>query len=135
MAKPIDLIQLYYEIAMSIGLTLDMNQMLKVALTSYIKNLNCIARAILHLKERSPEKYVFRKIYVTPRNIQENGVYQKIIETLSPTFDKNQLNIFKKKLPLVGGGGESVFYHLLDLPGFGMLLLIRPDEEINTQNH
>jgi len=133
MAKPIDLIQLYYEIAMSIGLTLDMNKMLKVALTSYIKNLNCIASAVLHLKERSSDKYVFRKIYLTPRIIQDSGVYRRIIETLSPTFDKNQLNNFKKKLPLVGGGEEKVFYHLLDLPGFGMLLLIKPDEEISTQ--
>ena len=133
MTKPIDLIQLYYEIAMSIGLTLDMNKMLKVALTSYIKNLNCIASAILHLKERSPDKYVFQKIYVTPRKIQDSGVYLRIIKTLSPTFDKNQLINFKKKLPLIGGGEEKVFYHLLDLPGFGMLLLIKPDEEIHTR--
>jgi len=133
MAKPIDLIQLYYEIAMSIGLTLDMNKMLKVALTSYIKNLNCIASAVLHLKERSPDKYVFRKIYVTPRKIQDSGVYRRIIEILSPTFDKDQLSTFKKKLPLLGSGEDKVFYHLLDLPGFGMLLLIRQNEELSTQ--
>ncbi len=133
MAKPIDLIQLYYEIAMSIGLTLDMNKMLKVALTSYLKNLNCTASAILHLRERSTNRFVFRKVYVTPRDIQENGVYLRIIALLSPSFNENQLNSFKKKLPLFGGGERSDFYHLLDLPGFGMLLLIRPNGELNTQ--
>ena len=133
MAKPIDLIQLYYEIAMSIGLTLDMNKMLKVALTSYIKNLDCAASAVLHLKKRPSNKYVFRKIYITPRKIQESGVYLRIIKLLSPTFDENQLITFKKKLPLVGGGEEEYYYHLLDLPGFGMLLLIRPNGELSTQ--
>lgn len=133
MVKAIDLIQLYYEIAMSIGLTLDMSKMLKVALTSYLKNLNCTAGAILHLKEQTEDKYVFRKIYITPKNIQENGVYRKIIDLLSPTFSKNQLNNFKKKLPLIGGGKDNDSYHLLDLPGFGMLLLIRPDDELSSQ--
>jgi len=133
MAKSIDLIQLYYEIAMSIGLTLDMNKMLKVALTSYMKNLHCTGSAILHLKERASDKFVFRKIYVTPKNIQENGVYLKIVNVLSPSFNKIQLNTFKKKLPLIGGGKEKDCYHLLDLPGFGMLLLIRPDGELSSQ--
>ncbi len=133
MAKPIDLIQLYYEIAMSVGLTLDMNKMLKVALTSYMKNLKCTASAILHLRERSTNRFVFRKVYVTPRNIQENGVYLRIVNLLSSSFDENQLNTFKKKLPLIGGGEESDFYHLLDLPGFGMLLLIRPNGQLETQ--
>ena len=133
MAKPIDLIQLYYEIAMSVGLTLDMNKMLKVALTSYMKNLKCTASAILHLRERSTNRFVFRKVYITPRNIQENGVYLRIIDLLSPSFNENQLNTFKKKLPLIGGGEESDFYHLLDLPGFGMLLLIRPNGQLETQ--
>ena len=133
MAKSIDLIQLYYEIAMSIGLTLDMNKMLKVALTSYIKNLNCSASAVLHLKKRSTNKYVFRKVYVTPRKIQESGVYLRIIDLLSPTFDENQLNTFKKKMPLIGGGEENIYYHLLDLPGFGLLLMISPDGELSSQ--
>jgi PAS domain S-box-containing protein len=133
MAKSIDLIQLYYEIAMSIGLTLDMNKMLKVALTSYMKNLQCSATAILHLKERSTDKFVFRKIYATPKNIQESGVYLKVIDLLSSSFNDTQLNTFKKKLPLIGGGKEEDGFHLLDLPGFGMLLLIRPDGELSTQ--
>jgi signal transduction histidine kinase len=133
MAKSIDLIQLYYEIAMSIGLTLDMNKMLKVALTSYMKNLQCTAGVVLHLKERPNDQFVFRKIYTTPKKIQENGVYLKVIDLLSSSFNKTQLNTFKKKLPLIGGGKDKDGFHLLDLPGFGMLLLIRPDGELSTE--
>jgi PAS domain S-box-containing protein len=133
MTKSIELIQLYYEIAMSIGLTLDMNKMLKVALTSYMKNLHCSASAILYLKPRSSDKFVFRRIYSTPKNIKENGVYLKILDLLSPTFNDSQLNNFKKKLPLIGSGNQTDSYHLLDLPGFGMLLLIRPEGELSTE--
>jgi PAS domain S-box-containing protein len=98
-----------------------------------MKNLQCTAGAVLHLKERASDKFVFRKIYATPKNIQENGVYLKILDQLSSTFNESQLNTFKKKLPLIGGGKESDGFHLLDLPGFGMLLLIRPEGELSTQ--
>jgi hypothetical protein len=97
--KPTDLIQLYYEIAMSIGLTLDLNKMLKVALTSYLKNLNCSAGAIIQLKKKSPKKYMFRKLYIIPRKLQENEVYRQVINLLSVPFDETELNTFKKKLP------------------------------------
>jgi PAS domain S-box-containing protein len=87
----------------------------------------------LHLKKRSSNTFAFRRIYATPKKIQENGVYLKILDLLSPTFNENQLNGFKKKLPLIGSGQEKESYHLLDLPGFGMLLLIRPEGELSTQ--
>ncbi len=133
MKKSIELIQLYYEIAMSIGLTLDLNKMLKVGLTSYLKNLNCMAGAILHLKQKGQNKYAYRMIYTSPRHFQESDVYQRVLHLLSSTFNLNEVNHFRKKLPLIGGNLKSDFYHLLDLPGFGLLILIKSDRELDTQ--
>jgi PAS domain S-box-containing protein len=33
----------------------------------------------------------------------------------------------------MGGGDENINYHLLDLPGFGLLLMIRPGGELSSQ--
>ena len=133
MKKPIDLIQLFYEIAMSIGLTLDLNKMLKVGLTSYLKNLKCTAGAIFHLRSNNRNKYFFRIVYTSSRNIQTSEVYQRVLNQLSSEFNDDQLKTFRKKLPLIGDDSENNHYHLLDLPGFGLLLLIKAESEIDDE--
>jgi PAS domain S-box-containing protein len=131
--KPADLIRLSYEIAMSIGLTLDLNKMLKVALTSYLKNLDCVAGAIFQQRKKGRKQIVYHAIYTVPRNIKDNPDYQQIIKQLSRSFDYDELDKFRKKLPLIGSSQAQISYHLLDLPGFGLLLLIKEEKELDTQ--
>ncbi|TFH01710.1 MAG: PAS domain-containing sensor histidine kinase [Calditrichales bacterium] len=132
MQKPTDLIQLFYEIAMSIGLTLDLNKMLKVGLTSYLKNLQCSMGAILHLESKSDSLQHFNKIYAIPRNIESNPTYQRVLTQLASAFDDDKLKTFRKKLPLIGGNTDTGFFHLLELPGFGLILLLKPDSELDS---
>jgi len=131
--KPADLIRLSYEIAMSIGLTLDLNKMLKVALTSYLKNLDCVAGAIFQQRKKGRRQFVYHASYTVPRNIKDNPDYQQIIKQLSRSFDQGELDKFRKKLPLIGSSQDQISYHLLDLPGFGLLLLIKEAKELETQ--
>jgi PAS domain S-box-containing protein len=130
---PADLVRLSYEIAMSIGLTLDLNKMLKVALTSYLKNLDCTAVSVFHQRFKKKAGYYYRKIYSIPRTIKNSSEYRMTAKRLSKPLDNDELNKFRKKLPLIGNAGENHFYHLLDLPGFGLLLLIREYSEIDIQ--
>ena len=131
--KPADLIRLSYEIAMSIGLTLDLNKMLKVALTSYMKNLDCTAGAIFQQLKKRGRQYLYKAIYTVPRNIKDNPDYQQIHKQLSRIFDHDELDKFRKKLPLIGSSQNFISYHLLDLPGFGLLLLIKEQKELDPQ--
>ncbi len=125
-----DLVRLSYEIAMSIGLTLDLNKMLKVALTSYLKNLDCSAISIFHQRQKTNKKNLYRNIHTIPRTIKESPEYKKTIQRLAKPLNDEDLKKFRKKLPLVGESTDNYYYHLLDLPGFGLLLLIRQDGEI-----
>jgi len=125
-----DLVRLSYEIAMSIGLTLDLNKMLKVALTSYLKNLNCSAITVFHQRQKAKKNNYYRSIHTIPRTIKEDSEYNKTIKRLSKPLNDDDLNKFRKKLPLIGESSENFYYHLLDLPGFGLLLLIKEDGEI-----
>jgi len=127
-----DLIRLSYEIAMSIGLTLDLNKMLKVALTSYLKNLNCTAVSIFHQKQKANKGFFYRSMHTIPRTINDNPEYKKTLKRLSKTLSEDELNKFRKKLPLIGESADNLYYHLLDLPGFGLLLLIKEESEIET---
>lgn len=132
MKKPIEINQLFYEIAMSIGLTLDMNKMLKVGLTSYLKNLHCSAGAILHIRKKGRYNYLFRKIYAIPRNIQKDPLFNMAMSKLSPSYDEESLNKYRTRLPLTGGNARSGYYHILDLPGFGLIILLRPEGELDN---
>jgi PAS domain S-box-containing protein len=131
--KTPDLIRLSYEMAMSIGLTLDMNKMLKVALTSYLKNLDCTAGAIFQQRKMKRKQFQYHAHYTIPRNIKENPDYTQILKQLSRTLEENEIVKFRKKLPLIGNSSNQHSYHLLDLPGFGLLLLIREGAEIEIQ--
>jgi len=131
--KPAELIRLSYEIAMSIGLTLDLNKMLKVALTSYLKNLDCVAGAIFQQRKKGRKQIIYHASYTIPRNIKDNPDYLQIIKQLSRSFDHDELDKFRKKLPLIGSSRAHISYHLLDLPGFGLLLLIKEETELDTQ--
>ena len=133
MKKAIELNQLFYEIAMSIGLTLDMNKMLKVGMTSYLKNLHCSAGAIFHIRKKKRNFYFFKKIYTSPRTIQNDPLFKTAMELLSPVYDENSINKFRTGLPLTGGNEGSGYYHILDLPGFGLIFLLKPQSELDPQ--
>lgn len=133
MQNSIDLTQLFYEIAMSIGLTLDLNKMLKVSLTTYLKSLNCSTGAILYCDKDDENRYHFSKIYALPRNIQYDEAYQRTLKQLTKSLSKKELTAFRSKLPLTGGKKDGGFYHLLDLPGFGLMLLIKAEKQIDNQ--
>ncbi len=127
-----DLIRLSYEIAMSIGLTLEFNKMLKVALTSYLKNLNCTSVSVFHQKQKRNKSFFYRNVHAIPPTIKESPEYIKTLRRLSKPLKEDELNKFRKKLPLLGKSTDNHYYHLLDLPGFGLLLLIKEDSEIGT---
>ena len=40
-------------------------------------------------------------------------------------MDEPGLSRFKASLPMAGEDGEGKFYHLMDLPGFGLLVLVK----------
>jgi len=66
-------VQILYEISMSIGSSLELNQMLKGSLVTILRKLNCSAGAIFSIDvERDP---LLQPIMSIPRHIQKNQTF------------------------------------------------------------
>jgi PAS domain S-box-containing protein len=117
-------LQILYEISMSIGTEIDIKKMLKIALLAILKKLNCSAGIVLELDKSTTTKNSFIQIYSIPRNIEKNQTYKFAI--------KKDLFINKvDNYPLTIKDNSNNYIHLLELPGFGFLCLIKNRENLD----
>jgi len=114
----------HYEIAMSIGNSLDLGVMLKEGLPTYLRKFNCLAGAVLRREVDDDELSSFVPVYAIPKRMKRNNAVKLALEQVPGGFDVGQLNVFLTGLPTVGGGSGYKSY-LMELPGFGLLLLVK----------
>jgi len=125
MSTSADQIQIFYEISMSLGLTLDLRKMVKTALSAYLKKLNCGAGSVLQFSAIPGEKISLNKVYSIPRNFDKVENYEKMIKTILPQdYPVDQaklLQIFPKKYQ--SESGKNII--IMSLHGFGLLVLAK----------
>nr|MBC8488288.1 PAS domain-containing protein [Bacteroidota bacterium] len=122
-------IQIFYEISMSIGSSLDSDKMLRQSLSTYLKKLNCSAGGILLLKEKPTGDFSYEQIYSIPRKVDHNKSYQSAIENISQQFTGEQLVEFQKRLPINGQDDSGEYFHIMDLPDYGLIVLIKSGDD------
>lgn len=125
-------IQIYFEIAMAIGTSLDLQQMLKKALSAYLRKLSCTTGAVLQLRE-ADGYYQYASSYCIPRNTLQNRVYKSILEQLPEKFNQKELYGFIQSLPLHGTVNDKLHFHIMDLPDFGLLLLVKNGQALDLK--
>ena len=116
--------QIFYEIAMSIGNSLDISNMLKEGLSAYLRKLNFSAGIVFEMRQDAGGALRFAPIFSMPRNMSvstSRAVMEHIPQELSPA----SLSGFLETLPISGREDKDRFFHLMELPGFGLLLLIK----------
>lgn len=125
-------IQIIYEISMEIGTSLDLNRMLRNSLFSILRKLNCFIGVILAIN--SEKNYInFKEIYSIPRNPHNNKTYQKALKKIPIILEKTRKNEFYKNLPIIGKNDDNNFFHIMNLPDFGLIVLIKNNEELRTE--
>ena len=122
---------LFYEIAMSIGNSLDEQKMLKQCLSTYLRKLNCGASGIMVLEKDNKGKHNYTPLYALPRIFNKTGVFHHICETIPQDMDDAELAAYQKQLPIQGIFGESDFYHIMELPGFGLIYLTKSQNDLD----
>ena len=122
---------LFYEIAMSIGNSLDEKKMLKQCLSTYLRKLNCAAGGIMVLNQDKTGKYSYIPLYALPRIFDKTGVFHHICETIPQGMDKTELADFLGNLPAHGIFGDSNFYHIMELPDFGLIYLMKSQNDLD----
>ncbi len=125
-------IQVFYEIAMSIGSGDDLSKMLKTSLSTYLRKLNCSAGSVLKfpwemIRDGNPEE-----IFSIPRNINRNTGYATAMKQFFSEGKKEKSQpVFVTSDCLTFSQSGSHFY-LMKLPNVGGLLLIKNGEKFSS---
>ncbi len=114
--------QVFYEIAMSIGVSLDLKCMLKHSLTTYLKKLNCLSCIVL--KEDKKETHLYTPVFSIPRNPLKDKTCRLVLDLIYK-YKEDDFKNFVSQLPVEGVHGIGRFYYIMNLPGFGLLVLIK----------
>ncbi|TIH13072.1 PAS domain S-box protein [Marinifilum sp. JC120] len=118
--------QLLYEIAMSIGKSMDLEEMLVTALSTYLRNSCCMsARVVLQDKEALN----FSKVFSIPLREKKHSFFDGFAEKIASCRTQEDLHNLKKSLPL-HNPFEGIHYYLMDLPEAGFLMISRGDSPL-----
>jgi PAS domain S-box-containing protein len=139
MSNTIEQLQVLYEIAMSIGLSLDLRSMLKNSLAVLLKKLSCSAGGVLLFQPHpisSPalhdvQEIHFEEVFTIPRSITHNKAYQAAIRHVPKTIPADRLGVFFQQLPLSGQEDPGSFFYILELPDIGLLILTKYGEGLD----
>ena len=99
MYKSAEQIQIFYEISMAIGDSLDLKKMVKKALSVYLKKLNCSAGKVLKLRKMENGKYAFEKVHSIPRNFDDIENYNQVIKSVLIADSQEEYNNLIKSFP------------------------------------
>lgn len=125
MDKSAQKIQIFYEIAMSIGTSLDLHKMLKTVLLTYLRKLNCLAGMVYKLNSSDKKNYYFEDLFSIPYTLEIRKNYELIDVLFSKSFTKKELAYFSSKMPVTGKTKDGNYYHIMKLANFGFLVLIK----------
>lgn len=125
-------IQIYFEIAMAIGNSLDLQKMLQTALSAYLRKLSCATGMVLEL-QLTHGRFAYRPCFSIPRNAGQNPVYSALLDQLPAPLDGQGLHSFLDSLPLSGTVNDRHHFHITLLPDFGLLLLIRSGQPLDSR--
>ena len=124
------LTQILFEISMSIGTSVELRAMLKPSLSTILKKLNCVSGGVYQTELYHKGDYQFQAAYTIPRRPESNTTYKEALALLPDALKETEANAFLATLPLVGQSEDGNFYHILELPGYGLLILIKNKEAL-----
>jgi len=123
---------LLYEISISIGQSLKLDEMLTESLRKMLRILNCVSGCVLQYTQspaeddRASMALTWRYSLALPRTLTRQSDFQQLIDWLALPDHATELPHLGERLPArlpnrAGDGEDYVF----DLPNFGVLLLRR----------
>jgi len=129
MQNQVQQIQVYYEIAMSIGKSLNADKMLKTALLVYLRKLNCVAGIVYQTHNSDEGEIEPQNFFSIPYTLQIENKY-KDLECIISNVCKSSNDLEQQKLPISGQTSDGKNYHILSLKNFGILVLIKNEQAL-----
>ncbi len=116
-------LQVFYEIAMAIGNSLDLRKMLKESLNAYLRKCNFAGGAVLQGR-RTDQGITLETMFAIPNRIEKNKAFQAAMDSIPRTITIDQLGELASLLPVSGQQGD-MHYHIMELKNFGLLILLK----------
>ena len=85
--------------------------------------MSCSAGAVLQYDVTQNSNSAFRIIYSIPRRINNNLTFRAGFNDIIDRLKTDQISGLIDDLPIIEADHEGSFYHILQLPKFGFLLL------------
>ncbi len=115
-----------YEIAMSIGNSLDMTEMLQESLDAYLRQLKLAACAVLQ-KNTVEDQTQWNPVYaVSHHDIEEETLWTDIADVLESSIESPKL----REQPL-SGQRNGAYFHVMVLSDFGLLYLSKTGDPLD----
>jgi hypothetical protein len=126
------LIQVFYEIAMTIGGSPRLDPMLRESLSAYLRKLNCSTGMVLQDETDADGFTGFRAVAAIPRRVQMNSAVEEVLRRLPGHLDAAALEGFLGTLPFHFHAEGGRHGHLMRLRDFGLLLLVKSGEPLEA---
>jgi len=117
-------IQVLFEIAISIGKSLDLKKMVKESLPKIVRLLNCAAGGIHQFVETPDNKYSLESVQTIPLNVSSVVMYQQALKQLYKITKIDDVHQFYQKGTIQNYSQSTGGYYCLPLPDFGVLVLV-----------
>jgi signal transduction histidine kinase len=127
MAITAEQIQIFYEISMSIGHTMDLRALVKTALRTYLRKLNCSAGSVLRRVELDDGSCRLERLCSIPRTIDRVGAYHEAVRLATPRLLEGE-----GELPVCHTDAAGHDCHVFELPAFGALVLMTTTGRFDT---
>ncbi|MDX1696036.1 MAG: histidine kinase dimerization/phospho-acceptor domain-containing protein, partial [Ketobacteraceae bacterium] len=124
MATVDELTQILYEMSMAIGEDLDLEKMLQTVALTTLRKLNSTA-FVVYEESAFNDGFRFERVFITPRVFSRSSSYRMLEKQVNGAYEKQGLEQFYNSLPAEFDleGGEC--FHLMTLPGYGVLAVFR----------
>ena len=119
----IQTLQQLYELSLAIGTSLNLQQTAATSLTAFLEKLNCTAGGIYQLVVGEQAERHYTAVHTIPLTAAPDETYQAALNFLRETAVTD--------LPLTDQGQNGQYYHLLELPAFGAMILVKENDSLN----
>src|SRR6056297_504556 len=117
--------QALYDIALSIGESLDLFEMLKKALSAYLKNLECSAALVYRARHTKGTLTGAVQVLSIPYTLVLQENFAPLDEVFPEQLTPEAYRQARKETPYHGKTSLDQHYHVLDIGDFGLLVLLK----------
>lgn len=124
-----------YEIALSIGSSLELNKMLQQVLSKILRGLNCNAAVVYSYSVSAESLLSWTDQLSLPRNALKKESIKQVLDQINFPSDVGDLNEFIFQLPEKIKTENNSSIYLFDLPKFGILILDKTGADMSFNLH